>query len=359
MNSDTSSSSLYIKNPIVRPQILMAGPCSAETEAQVLEVAQALSQQGVDYFRAGIWKPRTHPGSFEGVGAEGLAWLQKAKSLYGLKVATEVATPKHVEEALKYGIDLLWIGARTTVNPFAVQEIADALQGVDVPVMIKNPVNPDLSLWIGAVKRIENAGIHKVFACHRGFNIYEKSRFRNPPLWAIPLEFKHRYPHIPMICDPSHICGTRELLASTAQKAMDLGFDGLIIETHPTPDKALSDAAQQITPDRFSAMIAQLHYRTSSSDDVIFNSRLGQLRQEIDEIDERLLELLAARMGAVQKANVLKSQNGVSVFNPNRWTELQTHCKQTAQKLGLPEAMVLDIFDKIHVAALELGQESA
>lgn len=340
----------------MRPTYLMAGPCSAETETQVLQTAKELAAIGIDYFRAGIWKPRTSPGSFEGVGVEGLAWLAKAKELYGVKTATEVATAKHVEEALAYGIDLLWIGARTTVNPFAVQEIADALQGVNIPVMVKNPINPDLALWIGAIKRLTNVGITDIIACHRGFHVYEKTRFRNAPLWEIPLEFKRKFPHIPLICDPSHICGNREMLAAVSQKAMDFGYEGLIIETHPTPDAAWSDAAQQITPQVFAQLVAELRVRKTVCDDIFTNSRLLQIRDEIDSIDERLIELLAARMQAVAKANTLKQEKGLSYFRPDRWAELQAHCSEVASKLGMNEAFVVKLFDMIHLACIGLEE---
>ncbi len=340
-----------------RPQYVMAGPCSAETETQVLQTAKELAAIGIDYFRAGIWKPRTSPGSFEGVGVEGLSWLAKAKTLYGIKVATEVATAKHVEEALTAGIDLLWIGARTTVNPFAVQEIADALQGVNVPVMVKNPINPDLALWIGAMKRLMNVGITDMIACHRGFHVYEKTRFRNAPLWEIPLEFKRKFPDIPLICDPSHICGNREMLTEVAQKAMDFGYEGVIIETHPTPDAAWSDAAQQITPTVFAQLLAELTVRKTFSDDIFTNSRLLQIRDEIDTIDERLIELLAARMQTVRRANTLKEEKGLSYFRPDRWAELQTHCSEVADKLGMNQNFVVKLFDMIHLECIGLEKE--
>ncbi len=343
---------------LIRPEWVMAGPCSAETEMQVLATAKELAAIGIDYFRAGIWKPRTSPGSFEGVGVEGLAWLSKAQKLYGIKVATEVATAKHVEEALAHGIDLLWIGARTTVNPFAVQEIAAALQGVKVPVMVKNPINPDLKLWIGAMQRLNNVGITDIIACHRGFHVYEKTRFRNAPLWEIPLELKRKFPEIPLICDPSHICGNRTMLAEVAQKAMDFGYEGLIVETHPTPDTAWSDAAQQITPAVFAQLLAGLKVRKTFSDDIFLNSRLLQIREEIDTIDERLIELLAARMQTVTKANLLKQEKGLSYFRPDRWSELQAHCSEVAAKFGLNESFVVRLFDNIHLECIGLeGKE--
>lgn len=263
--------------------IVIAGPCSAETEEQVLETAQGLASRGVKIFRAGIWKPRTKPGGFEGIGAEGLAWLKKVKKETGMLVSTEVATKDHVFEALKAGIDILWIGARTTVNPFAVQEIADALKGVDVPVLIKNPVNPDLELWIGAFERLYGAGIHRLGAIHRGFSSYDKKIYRNLPLWHIPIELRRRIPNLPILCDPSHIGGKRELIAPLCQQAMDLGFDGLIVESHCNPDAAWSDAAQQVTPDVLDyilnlLVIREQHHTTEN---------LNELRRQIDECRQR------------------------------------------------------------------------
>ncbi|MFN0201177.1 MAG: chorismate mutase [Bacteroidia bacterium] len=340
-----------------KPQILIAGPCSAETEAQVLATAEALSKIGIDYFRAGVWKPRTSPGSFEGNGNIALQWLQKAKELYGIKVAVEVATPKHIEEALAHQVDLLWIGARTTVNPFAVQEIADALKGINVPVMVKNPMNPDLGLWIGAIKRLQKAGITEIMACHRGFNVYHTSVLRNPPLWEIPLEFKRRMPEIPLICDPSHICGNRLDLANIAQRAMDLGFEGLILETHPTPDEAWSDAAQQITPNRFLELISQLRYRKTSSQNLLYNTYLQQLRVEIDEIDEQLLGLLADRLKLAKKIGEIKNQNGVAFFQHDRWSEVLQHIQQLAQQLGINPDFAQKLFELMHLESLEIQGE--
>ena len=268
--------------------IVIAGPCSAESEEQVLETARGLAAKGVKLFRAGIWKPRTKPGGFEGVGAPGLQWLKKVKEETGMYVSTEVATRAHVEEALKAGIDLLWIGARTTVNPFAVQEIADALKGVDIPVLIKNPVNPDLELWIGAIERIYGAGIHRIGVIHRGFSSYDKKIYRNLPLWHIPIELRRRMPELQIFCDPSHIGGKRELIAPLCQQAMDLSFDGLIVESHCNPDCALSDASQQITPDVLDYVLNLLVIRNETQT----TENLSQLRNQIDEIDEQLLELL-------------------------------------------------------------------
>jgi chorismate mutase len=340
-----------------RPAILMAGPCSAETEEQIMAVAAELAKIGVDWMRAGIWKPRTSPGSFEGIGVEGLRWLQKAKHTYNIRIATEVATPKHVEEALAHELDLLWIGARTSVNPFAVQEIAESLRGTQIPVMVKNPINPDVSLWVGAIKRMHNMGLTEVFACHRGFNVYHKSILRNAPLWEIPLELKRRMPEVPIICDPSHICGNRENLLQIAQKSMDLGMEGLILETHPTPDTAWSDAAQQITPAQLSQLLSQLKLRKSSSDDKVYNLMIQFLRNEIDELDTRLIELLSARFEAAKKIGQLKNQNGVAFFQHNRWTEVLEQCKNTAQKMGVHASFIEELFNVIHLETLEIQGE--
>ncbi len=272
--------------------IVIAGPCSAETEEQVMQTAGQVAGQGVKIFRAGIWKPRTKPGGFEGVGSEGLAWLRNVKKETGMYVSTEVATAKHVLEALKYGVDLLWIGARTTANPFAVQEIADALQGVDIPVLIKNPVNPDLELWIGAIERIYNAGLRNIGVIHRGFSSYDKKLYRNLPQWHIPIELHRRLPNLSIFCDPSHIGGSRELIAPLSQQAMDLQFDGLIIESHCNPDKAWSDKDQQVTPEVLGLILNTLVVREMNQT----TENLATLRKQIDEIDVNLIELLAKRM---------------------------------------------------------------
>ncbi len=347
-----------INDPLFsRPPLVMAGPCSAESEIQIMEVAESLSKIGIDYLRAGIWKPRTHPGNFEGIGVEGLKWLQSAQKQFGIKVATEVATAKHVEEALHHGIDLLWIGARTTVNPFAVQEIAEALSGVSIPIMVKNPVNPDIGLWVGAVKRLQNIGIKTIIACHRGFNVYQKTLLRNAPLWEIPIEFKRLMPDIPLICDPSHICGNRDSLFQISQKAMDLGYEGLILEVHPNPDLAWSDAAQQITPQNFLELLLCLKTRKPSSDDRYYNSRIQFLREEINEIDTRLMELVAARVEAARKIGLLKKENGVAFYQHNRWSEVLEHCKESAAKLNLNEHFAVELFNLLHLAALDIQGE--
>ena len=303
--------------------ILIAGPCSAETEDQVLETAHGLKDRGISLFRAGLWKPRTRPGAFEGVGAVGLAWLNRVQSETGLRVTTEVANAQHVDEALSHGIDVLWIGARTTANPFSVQEIADALQGTDIPVMVKNPISPDYKLWVGALERLSKAGIHRMAAVHRGFSSYGDSKYRNVPRWQMAIDLMQAYPSLEMICDISHICGRRDILAETAQKAFDLNYDGLMVEVHPTPDTAWSDAAQQITPAQFARMTASLQRRKLSSDDPEFLARLENCRREIDDIDEEIIQLIARRMRLVREIGAVKKEKNIALLQPERFRALR------------------------------------
>lgn len=324
--------------------IIIAGPCSAESEAQVLETAHGLASKGVKLFRAGIWKPRTKPGGFEGVGAPGLQWLKKVKEETGMYVSTEVATRAHVEEALKAGMDLLWIGARTTVNPFAVQEIADALKGVDIPVLIKNPVNPDLELWIGAIERIYGAGIHRIGVIHRGFSSYDKKMYRNLPLWHIPIELRRRMPTLPIFCDPSHIGGKRELIAPLCQQAMDLSFDGLIVESHCNPDCALSDASQQITPDVLDYVLNLLVIRNETQT----TENLSQLRGQIDTIDEQLLELLAKRMRISREIGVYKKEHNMPILQSPRYSEILEKRSNMGKSMDLSAEFVKEILKEIH-----------
>ncbi len=324
--------------------IVIAGPCSAETEEQVLETARGLAARGVKLFRAGIWKPRTKPGGFEGVGAEGLQWLKKVKEETGMYVSTEVATKAHVEEALKAGIDVLWIGARTTVNPFAVQEIADALKGVDIPVLIKNPVNPDLELWIGAIERIYGAGIRRIGVIHRGFSSYDKKIYRNLPLWHIPIELRRRMPELEIFCDPSHIGGKRELIAPLCQQAMDLSFDGLIVESHCNPDCALSDASQQITPDVLDYVLNLLVIRNETQT----TENLSQLRNQIDSIDEQLLELLAKRMRISREIGVYKKEHNMPILQSPRYSEILEKRANMGQSMELNTEFVKEILKEIH-----------
>lgn len=324
--------------------IIMSGPCSAETEEQVMETARLLAAKGVKIFRAGIWKPRTKPGGFEGAGVEGLAWLKRVKKETGMYIATEVATQQHVFEALKAGIDILWIGARTAVNPFAVQEIADALKGVDIPILIKNPVNPDLELWIGAIERIYGAGIHRIGVIHRGFSCYDKKMYRNLPLWHIPIELRRRMPDLPIFCDPSHIGGKRELIAPLCQQAMDLSFDGLIIESHCNPDCAWSDASQQITPDVLDYILNLLVIRDTNQT----TENLVHLRRQIDEIDESMLELLAKRMRISREIGIYKKEHNMPILQSPRYSEILEKRATMGSAMELSPEFVKDIVKEIH-----------
>jgi len=339
--------------------VIIAGPCSAETEEQVLTTARALAANGVKYFRAGIWKPRTKPGGFEGIGVAGLKWLKRVKEETGMYVATEVATRVHVEEALKAGIDVLWIGARTTVNPFAVQEIADALKGVDIPVLIKNPINPDLELWIGAIERIYGAGINRIAVIHRGFSSYDKKIYRNLPLWHIPIELRRRMPKLQIFCDPSHIGGKRELIAPLCQQAMDLSFDGLIIESHCNPDCALSDASQQITPDVLDYVLNLLVIRDSNQT----TENLAELRNQIDAIDEQLLEVLAKRMRVSREIGVYKKEHNMPILQSPRYSEILDKRSSMGKSLDLQVDFVRKILREIHEESVRqqmiiMGQEA-
>ena len=302
--------------------LIMAGPCSAETEEQVMDTARQLKSYGINIFRAGLWKPRTRPNAFEGVGKDGLPWLRRVKEELGMYTATEVANVKHVYDALKAGIDIIWIGARTTANPFAVQEIADSLKGVDVPVLVKNPISPDLELWIGAFERLNRAGITKLAAIHRGFSIYNRTLYRNNPQWEIPIELKRLIPDLPIITDPSHICGSRELLFEISQRAMDLDFYGLIIETHCNPDKALSDAQQQLTPENLNKLISRLVLRTAIVQNNVMLSTLEELRHEIDKYDDKLMDIFEHRMAISRKIGEYKKQNNITILQTSRWDEI-------------------------------------
>lgn len=337
---------------------LIAGPCSAETEEQVLETARALALiPEVKVFRAGIWKPRTRPGAFEGMGVEALKWLQKVKAETGLLTAVEAGNPEHVEELLKHGIDIIWIGARTTVNPFAVQEIADAVKGSNVNVWVKNPINPDVKLWLGAIERIEKAGIDNVVAIHRGFQVYENSVYRYPPKWDIPISLMSERPDLKIVCDPSHITGKRDMLQSVSQKAMDLGFDGLMIETHPNPDQAWSDAAQQITPPTLQQLISKLQIRDRNIDGVGFTNELESLRNMVDSLDEELLEIIAKRMNLIAKIGSYKKQHNITVFQPERWLEIKKSRANFGENLKLNQEFVLNILTEIHNESIRFQTE--
>lgn len=324
--------------------IVIAGPCSAESEEQILSTARALAEYGIKIFRAGIWKPRTKPGGFEGVGEPGLKWLKRVKEETGMLVCTEVANKAHVDAALNAGIDMLWIGARTSANPFAVQEIADSLEGTDIPVMVKNPVNPDLELWIGALQRIYNAGIHRIAAIHRGFTVYGKHLYRNMPQWHIPIELHRRIPGLQIICDPSHMGGKRELIAPLSQQALDMGFDGLIIESHCDPDCALSDKSQQITPEVLNFILNTLVVRENTQS----TESLTLLRQQIDQIDNELIELLAKRMRISREIGQYKKEHRMQIVHTNRYDDiLKSRCK-LAEDLGMSGNFMQNVIEAIH-----------
>ena len=328
--------------------LVIAGPCSAESEEQVLTTGRALAAQGVKIFRAGIWKPRTKPGGFEGVGMIGLPWLQKLKAETGMYTAVEVATKAHVEAALAFGVDILWIGARTTANPFAMQEIADTLQGHDLPVLIKNPVNPDVELWVGGIERIYRAGIHKLGVIHRGFSSADKTIYRNVPNWHIAIELRRRFPNLPIICDPSHIGGRRDLIQPLSQQAMDLGFDGLIIESHCNPDEAWSDAKQQVTPDTLKEILSSLVIR----DTVKTTEDLVDLRHQIDEIDDKILEILAKRMRISGEVANYKKEHAMPVLQAGRYDEILTKRSEQGSALGMSPEFVKEVFEAIHAESV-------
>lgn len=326
-----------------RPMII-AGPCSAESREQVLKTASELAARGVKIFRAGIWKPRTKPGGFEGIGVEGLPWMKQVKQETGMLVATEVATPAHVFEALKAGIDILWVGARTVTNPFAMQELADALKGVDIPILVKNPVNPDLELWVGAIERLYNAGLRRLGVIHRGFSSYEKKIYRNAPLWHIPIELRRRYPNLTIFCDPSHIGGKRELIAPLSQQAMDLGFGGLIVEAHCSPDCAWSDKAQQVTPEALAYIVRNLTIREQTST----TENLNELRAQIDKLDDELLELLARRMRVSHEIGQYKKEHDMPILQAQRYEELLARRAAQAVEMGMDREFMRTVMQAIH-----------
>lgn len=336
-------------NPLV-----IAGPCSAETQQQVMDTAIALAQQPhVKIFRAGLWKPRTRPGAFEGVEELGLEWLREVKAETGLLTTTEVANPYHVEKALKAGVDLLWLGARTVVNPFSIQEISDVLKGVDIPVVVKNPVNPDISLWLGALERIHNSGIRKMIAAHRGFFFFQQSVFRNAPMWEVPIELKRLCPNLPIVCDPSHIAGNRELLPSVAQKALDLEMDGLMVEVHTNPGQALTDAAQQITPQQLQNLLKDLvvrHVATNFKGDHF----LDKIRTDIDVIDQELLHILSRRMDLIREIGRYKKANKITILQIKRWSELFADRLETGKKMALDEDFLTAVLHLIHKESIRM-----
>src|SRR5574338_1115548 len=333
--------------------LIISGPCSAETEEQVVETATRLAKTGkVDALRAGIWKPRTKPGMFEGIGVKGLPWLANAKKISGLPIAVEVATAKHVEMALQFDVDLLWIGARTTVNPFSVQEVCDALRGTDVPVLIKNPINPDLELWTGAVERVAKAGIQQIGLIHRGFSSYGNTEYRNAPMWHLAIEMKRRNPELKIINDPSHICGRRDILQEVAQKAIDLDYDGLMIESHIDPDKAWSDAKQQVTPERLKEMLQSLIWRKEDINSEEFHAALEKLRQQINHLDDELMQLLGQRMKIAEQIGRYKRDNNITILQTTRWNMIIEKALKKGETIGLSREFVTKYFDAVHMESI-------
>lgn len=353
MNTQELSSKEKVKEIWAKRPIIISGPCSAETEEQVLKTAKQLADTGkVDMLRAGIWKPRTKPGMFEGIGAKGLPWLQKAKQLTGLPTAVEVATAKQVQDALTFDVDVLWIGARTTVNPFSVQEIADALRGVDVPVLVKNPINPDLELWAGGVERIARAGIKNLGLIHRGFSSYGNTHYRNAPMWHLAIEMKLKFPEMPIFNDPSHICGKRDTLLETSQKAIDLDYDGLMIESHIDPDNAWSDAKQQITPTRLKEMMEEIIWRKEGIDNSEYQKVIEKLRQQINHLDDEMLQVLSQRMKIADQIGQYKKENNITILQPGRWQEIIEKTVQRGEKLGLSRDFLNKYLDAVHLESI-------
>lgn len=351
--TETVSAKELVQEKWNKRPLIIAGPCSAETEEQVMETAVQLQKTGqVDIMRAGIWKPRTRPGSFEGIGTKGLPWLQTAKKVTGIPWAVEVATAKQVEDALHFDVDVLWIGARTTVNPFSVQEVADALRGVDVPVLIKNPINPDIELWIGAVERVAKAGIKQIGLIHRGFSSYGNTEYRNAPMWHLAIEMKRRNPGLMMINDPSHICGRRDILLDVAQKAIDLDFDGLIIESHIDPDKAWSDAKQQVTPARLAEMLSSIKWRKEDVASPEYHAALEKLRQQIDQLDDELLQVVGQRMKISEKIGQYKKDNNITILQTNRWNDILERAFLKGDKLDLSKEFITKYFDAMHMESI-------
>jgi chorismate mutase len=343
---------------VTKEPFLIAGPCSAETEEQLVATAHLLAKTGrVSVLRAGIWKPRTRPGEFEGIGSIGLEWLKRAKAETGLPTAVEVATAKHVEEALAAGVDVLWIGARSTANPFTVQEIADALKGVDIPVIVKNPVNPDLSLWIGALERVNNAGITKLAAIHRGFSSHEKTAFRNEPMWDLAINLKTLAPDLPIICDPSHICGNRELIPYIAQKALDLDMQGLIIESHIDPSVAWTDAKQQLTPAALDELMGRLEIRKASAGTPEVKDALAVLRSEIDKIDDLVIQKIGERMKIAEKIGQHKKDNGITILQVGRWDEILNKRLAYGKALNLSNEFTEKLLELLHSESIRKQTE--
>ena len=338
----------------LKKSLIIAGPCSVESESQFLETIKGLDLSEVDYIRGGIWKPRTRPGSFEGMGAIAFDWIAEARKEVDFKFATEVATTEHVELALKHNTDLLWIGARTTVNPFNVQELAEALKGVKTPVFVKNPINPDLGLWKGALERLQKCEVKNLGAIHRGFQTFQESKYRNTPLWQIPMELKSEFPDLPLLCDPSHIGGKRSLIHELSQRALDLDFDGLMVETHIDPEVALSDSAQQLTPANFNQMLAELVFRNHSSKDEDFNNQLETIRQQIDKADREILEAIATRLSLVEKIGEYKKENNVAIFQISRWKEILQSRADWSKAMNLDPEFIRELYRHIHQQSVRI-----
>lgn len=333
--------------------LIISGPCSAETEEQLLATAQRLASTGkIDMLRAGIWKPRTRPGQFEGIGVKGLPWLLQAKKITGLPTAVEVATGKQVEDALNFDVDVLWVGARTTVNPFSVQEVADALRGVNVPVLIKNPINPDLELWTGAVERIAKAGIKEIGLIHRGFSSYGNTEYRNAPMWHLAIEMKRRNPDMMLICDPSHISGRRDILLDVSQKSIDLDYDGLMIESHIDPDNAWSDAKQQITPEILAELLGKIVWRKEDIDNEDLHTAMEKMRQQINHLDDELMQILGQRMKVADKIGQYKKDNGITILQTNRWNAILERAYTKGEQLGLSKEFITKYFDAVHMESI-------
>src|SRR4026207_66705 len=342
-----------VQNAWNKRPLIISGPCSAETEEQVVQTAQRLAATGkVDMLRAGIWKPRTKPGMFEGIGAKGLPWMLQAKRLTGLPTTVQLANGKQVQDALTFDVDVLWIGARTTVNPFSVQEVADALRGVDVPVLIKNPINPDLDLWSGAVERVARSGIKNIGLIHRGFSSYGNTEYRNAPMWHLAIEMKRRNPELLLINDPSHICGRRDILMDVAQKAIDLGFDGLMIESHIDPDNAWSDAKQQVTPERLAEMLDTIIWRKEDVNSEEYHAALEKLRQQINHLDDELLTLIGQRMKIADKIGEYKKNNNITILQTNRWNDILARAYTKGERLGLSKEFITKYFDAVHLESI-------
>ena len=351
--TETTITKRNVKEVWKKRPLLISGPCSAESEEQVLATAEGVANTGmIDVLRAGIWKPRTRPGNFEGIGTKGLPWLQKAKAQTGLLTAVEVATAKQLEDALHFEVDIVWIGARTTVNPFSVQEIADALRGADIPVLIKNPINPDLELWQGAVERVAKAGIKDIGLIHRGFSSYGNSEYRNAPMWHLAIEMKRRFPELLMVNDPSHICGRKDILQEVAQQAMDLDYDGLMIESHIDPDNAWSDAKQQITPVQLGEMLKSIIWRKEDVNSEEYHNALEKLRNQINQLDDELMQILGQRMKVAEKIGEYKKQNNITILQTNRWNEILERAFQKGDKLGLGKDFITKYFDAVHLESI-------